>query len=244
MTDGADIAKKAVAMFKPGMLAGMTAEVEKMAAELRKLPLGDICNFEDYLSRTGAPKTATGPDIQALWSKSPMHAAVAKQHRPSVAQGSQDRMIHRGVGPDEHVMQARVLEHPFAAAVPLEHDLRFAVEANVRIGLNIKKHRRRRMRIIERIPEATQTIDDKLRKARPVALVGMRGPSPMFVAVMIAIMKWPDVDLPSRLTEGFEIARDIGKSNIFRPSSPRKVSGPTTGTWNGAHSAICSCVCG
>ena len=93
VTDGAGIAWAAVAMFKPTMLAGMEAEVQKMTEDLRKLPLGGICNFEGFLRRTGAPKTATGPDIQALWSKSPMHAAVAKQHRPSVAQGSQDRIF-------------------------------------------------------------------------------------------------------------------------------------------------------
>ena len=138
-----------------------------------------------------------------------------------------DRMVQRGVGPEEHARQAGMLEHPFAADAPLERDLRFAVEANVRIGLNIKKHRRQRMRTMEKIARATQPIDDHLRKIRPVSPDGVRGAAPMFVAVMIAILKWPDAGLPSCLAEGFEIARDICTSNIFRPSSPRQVGGPT-----------------
>ena len=225
--DGRKLMTEAVELFEPGMIGSEMGEhVNKAAMKLDALPLASILNFEDFLEHTGAPPTATGPDIQALWCKSPMHAAVGKQHRPSVAQMAQERMIPRGVGPERHAELASQLAHPFAADAPIERDLRFAVEANVRIGLNIRRCRRRRLRVLEKIAAATAELDEHLRSRRPVSLDGVPGPAPMLVAVMVTLLRWPDRKLPQCLATGFGLAGEIIPADIYRPCIPKQVGAP------------------
>ena len=118
------------------------------------------------------------------------------------------------------------LPHPFSVDPRLELDLEFAVEANVRLGLNIKKHRRRRLRTLQRMAEATRELDDLLRKRRPVSLDNAPGPAPMFAAVMVVLLHWPDHGLPSRLASGFELAGDVPASGVYRPCAPKQAGHP------------------
>ena len=227
VTTGTKIVAAAAKLFERDTLGPETEGMLEMAAsQMDRLPLGDLTNFSSYLAQTGAPGTATGPDIQALWSKSPMHAAVGKQHRPSTSYVAQDRLVARGVGPERHVAAAQQLPHPFAADPPTERDMAFAVEANVRIGPNVKQHRRKRLRILQGIAKATDRLDEYLRDRRPIALEATRGPAPMFVAVMVVLLRWPDTELPQKLARGFELADQIAPANIFRPCEPKQVGKP------------------
>ena len=221
---GGNILREAISLFDATLLG---EECESMAnraaAKLDKLPLSQLQVFEAFLTTTGAPPTATGPDIQALWAKSPMHCAVEKQHRPSMSAIAPDGLLPRGQGPDLHVEMAKQLDHPFATDPPLERDLLFAVEANVRLGPNIRTHRKKRLRIFERIADATSELDDALRQKRPVSIKGIPGPAPMFVAILVVLFKWPDRRLPQCLATGFEIARCIPPADVFRPCEPKRV---------------------
>ena len=81
----AQVWKEAIELFPEGFFASVSVEVEKSRIEFEKLDLKVFFRFQRYLKEKGAPESLTGPDIQALWSKAPMHAAVGKQHRPSVS---------------------------------------------------------------------------------------------------------------------------------------------------------------
>jgi len=225
--DGGQLLQRARALFTPATF-GADAEtlMEDAATALDRVPFHSLSGFHEFLRRTRAPATATGPDIQALWCKSPMHAAVGKQHRPSTSSNAPATVIPRGVKPEGHVRMASELQHPFAQDAPLERDLLFAVEANVRLGPNVRRHRRRKLRVLEQIASATAGLDDYLRKRRPVALDNAPGAAPMFVAVMVILMRWPDEGLPQRLATGFELAGVIDPAGVFRPCDPKPVGHP------------------
>ena len=162
VTTAAQAGEQALSLFAPGFFEPPKARAGMVDDALQALQGIDITlfdNFREYLNETMAPPTATGPDLQALWTKSPAHAAAARQHRPSAA-GVEVHLIDPGVGPEEHMQQARRIQHPFANDPPLERDLKFAVQAWATVGPNVTAHRRKRMRILQRLSRAVRELDD------------------------------------------------------------------------------------
>ena len=79
--------------------------------------------FQVYLREHVGPKRSDGSRFPSALAKSPMHAVVAKQHRPSVVGNALSNLVERGVGPAEHIHRATALKHPFHRDTPLELDL-------------------------------------------------------------------------------------------------------------------------
>ena len=95
----ANIVEEACALFDPAMIQSLgSGPVCRAMAAFAAIPLLSLNNFSMYLERVGAPATATGPDLQALWTKSPMHAAVGKQHRPSTANAVHPPISKNSIG--------------------------------------------------------------------------------------------------------------------------------------------------
>ena len=83
-----------------------------------------VCKISLLMPR---PKALPFPhlafDIQALWSKSPMHAAVGQQHRRDSPAQQHPNLLEWGLDPDSHVAAARKLAHPCSEAPQTELDL-------------------------------------------------------------------------------------------------------------------------
>ena len=82
-----------------------------------------------YAEATGACLSSLGPEIQALWPKPPMHAAIGHQHRGGTLAQRQPSLSKWGLAPEAQVAAARLLKHPFAEAPQTELGLSFAVGA-------------------------------------------------------------------------------------------------------------------
>ena len=92
--------------------------VHRARAALDKIDIGALRSYERYLRDIGAPATATGPDVQALWAKSPLHAAAGRQHRPWSAAVALPSLVPADIGPDAHIQAALEVQHPFAGDPP------------------------------------------------------------------------------------------------------------------------------
>ena len=114
--------------------------------------------FPAYAEATGASLITLGLDIQALWSKSLMHAAIGHQHRGDIPAQRQPHLLEWGLDPEAHVAAARLLKHPFAEAPQAELDLSFAVEAYTCLGLRITDARRSRLRVLRKIAKVIPTL--------------------------------------------------------------------------------------
>ena len=111
-----------------------------------------LTNFESCLDSIAAPSSAAGPDLQALWSKSPMHAAVAKQYHPSASSASMPNLVAQWIGPEAHQRAAFQFEHPFNEDPRLELELRFAVQAYANLGPRVKECRETRWKMLRKVP--------------------------------------------------------------------------------------------
>ena len=121
--------------------------------------------FQDspaYAEAAGASLTAPGLDIQALWPKSPMHAATGHQHQRDTPPQQQPNLLEWDLEPEARVAAARKPTHPFAEAPQTELDLSFAVGAYVCLGLRIADARRTRLRVPRKISTAARPLDSYL----------------------------------------------------------------------------------
>lgn len=179
--------------------------------------------FGDYLQQSGAPGTATGPDIQALWAKSPMHAAVGRQHRPSTSGQAAPNLVEHGIGPERHAAEAQKLEHPFAAPPPLELDMKFVVDAYCALGLRIDDLRKRNIKLLKRLGRAVEEVDRLALACKHCKIEGVAGIRPAFIAVLVVLLRWLDRTLPAKLVLGFEVAGVIPPSGVLRPIEKKGV---------------------
>ena len=202
------------------------AKVDRAMAAIKKIDVRPLTAFEAYLRSVGAPSSATGPDIQALWSKSPMHAAAQRQHRPSVAAAAMPSLVEGGNGPEAHLAGACCVEHPFARDPEIELDLAFVIDAYAHRGEQVARIREQRMRLLRRIAAALRELDDYARAQRTLSVPGAPGVAPVMAAFVVELLKWPDKDLPRKLVYGFELSGDIAPAGIYRPIEAKTVGHP------------------
>ena len=201
----------------PGVSEAHPQIVKEARAELQGISVVSLMKYEEYLQASGAPLTARGPDVQALMAKSSKAWAMGKQHRPSAAHGETTPMVMPGCGPVEHVRLAKGLDHPFAQPPVLELDLQFVVETYAHLGPLVRRARATRLSVLRDMALATQNLDDAIRSRRHVSIPGMLGVRPVFTALMVVLLGWPDRKLPRCVAHGFTIAGDIEPSGVLKP---------------------------
>ena len=186
-------------------------EFKEAAAKLSDLPLFKLQAFNRWAITHGV---SHGPDIEAVRSKVEIHAAAQRQHKMPGAAQTAAGVIPHDVSAEVHIQLAKEVQHPFTKGVSLEKDAEFAIEGAARWGPQITTHQNEIFAILRSVARALKKVDARALAARPVGHVpGMR---PATTAFMIATLQWPDVDLPRKLIEGFEIAGVIQPSHVFR----------------------------
>ena len=99
--------------LRGNIFADAAAEVQQAIKAAEMVDPRPLTDFMEYLASVAAPRTATGPDIQALWAKSPMHAAAGRQHRPSQSALAACNLVPPGLGPTAHMAAAQEAQHPW-----------------------------------------------------------------------------------------------------------------------------------
>ena len=126
-----------------------------------------------------------------------------------------------GCGPDQHILAAQAVEHPFAAAPELGYDIQFAVDAHATLGRDIRQVRNLRCNILRRLFGSVKSLDARLLAARHVFIADAPGVRPMVSALLVVLLRWPDLGVPLRIAQGFELAGDIPPSQVSRPIESR-----------------------
>ena len=207
-------------MFPSFVLQSVSHVVSQSRSAIACMSLDCFQDFPTYAEATGASLTTLGLDIQALWSKSPTHAAIGRQHRGDTPAQSQPNLLEWGLDPEDHVAAARLLRHPFAEPPQTELDLSFAVEAYACLGLRITDYRRSRLRILCKLAKAVRPLDEYLLARRHCKLEMAPGVRPVFCAMLAVILRWPDKLLAQNLALGFEWSGGLLATNILLPIAP------------------------
>ena len=184
--------------------------------------LNTFKRYDSWLRQQGYCIESTGPDVGATAHKKSLHASAQRQHKQANAKTTAEPLLSTTLSEEEHVQAALRLPHPFTTAALLETDLDFATSASAEMGMNIAAFRSTMMSHTRRLHYAAQPIDNWIKANR--ICKATEGLSPMFTAMTIVIMDWPDTTLPGRLASGFELVGDIVDSHVFRPQQPHKIN--------------------
>ena len=94
----AQVFDEAIAMFPPQVFHPVPHVVSTTRNMFSALSFDCFQNSPAYAEAAGASLTALGVDTQALWSKSPMHAAIGHHHRRDIPAQQQPKLAGMGPG--------------------------------------------------------------------------------------------------------------------------------------------------
>ena len=123
------------------------------------------------------------------------------------------------IEPHEHVAQAKKLDHPFTCPPDLPLDLQFSAELSGTKPVSANQMTAEKWERLQTLAEKCKPLDEDIRsrmcKSVKIAAGTMRLG---LLSTLIAILKWPDWQLPSLFTRGFKVAGLVEASNIFSPN--------------------------
>ena len=195
--------------------------VARVRNRLSDVDISCFADFLAYAETLGAPLDALGPDAAAMLGKTPMQASLGRQHRATTHRHLEPNMVPWGLGPQEHEARALALEHPFVGQPVAELDLAFAVDTYCALVLRVTTARSRRLRLLQRVSNALGPLDRLLLDRRHVRVAQAPGGRPVYTALLIVLVRWTDVGLPTNLALGFELAGRLPESKVLKPTDPR-----------------------
>ena len=115
-------------------------------------------------------------------------------------------------------MRVTCLPFPFESEVILDDDMGFAVRGMYVLGPCIRAGRRQRRRALQTVAKWLIPWDATLREHMPPTVAAVAANKrPALIAVLTALLRWPDVALASRFITGFSLLGDVEVPHIFRP---------------------------
>ena len=215
---GKEFAEKVLALLPTHLLDRKV--VEEASMKLEKLDTTSLQCFKAYAAEVKCKQAPFGPDIEALHAKANIYAAAGRQNKMAGSRNTNAALLPVDLDAEEHVAEAMSLSHPFNASPRLEMDLDFALQNAVRLGPAAATWRSKQMSKLRSIARATAKLDEAFLAIRHCKHVA--GMKPVWAAVMIVLLDWPDTWLPWKLIFGFEIAGRIHSSGVLRPVESTK----------------------
>ena len=174
--------------------------------------------FWVFCQLRGHDQLEYGPDWAMQRRKAQVIARLGSQRAPGDSKHGLDHLLPPGLGRSEHIAQAKLQPNPFGQDLPLDLDLQFAVQAIVRWGTHLDVWRSYQRRALIRTLAAIQPLSDALhqhRSSTSLAVAAQRNIAGL--AVLTAVLRWPDRMQAMGYLQGFEVVGDIQTSRFFRP---------------------------
>ena len=155
-----------------------------------------------------------------------------QRYAPDTSKGL-DHLLPPGLGPEAHITAALALTSPFAPQPWPEPDVEFVIETvwlwQQWLPLLAKKQRE----ILKTVHRALRPVDQALQRFRSTAATKVAAQkNPAFVACLTALLRWPDVQQPLHLLQGYPIVGSVQPCGVFRKISQEAKVNPNS--WLGS----------
>ena len=108
--------------------------------------------------------------------------------------------------PDEQFQHARALAMPWYADACIDYDIRFAAVQTVKHLADLREFRRAAGRAITALAHRCESLSAALKVWQPESVSRVAsGVHVGFLAVMAAVVKWPDTRVAQRFITGFRV---------------------------------------
>ena len=118
--------------------------------------------------------------------------------------------------PEEHVLLAKELTHPFQSPPNLPMDLTFAAETSLTDVQVAGMKRMRNAQQLLKLAEKAENLDHQIWSRMSSSVKVVAGKARLgLLTVLMFILRWPDWQLTSLYTRGFKVAGLVEPSNIY-----------------------------
>ena len=133
-----------------------------------------------------------------------------------------------GKGKEGHMAQAMELQSSFAAQSWPEDDVAFLAESIRVWGADLPVLAQKQRNILKTLARAVAPLQDALAKQCCVAATKVAGTkNAAFIAILTALLKWPDLEQAQSFILGFPIVGSVPASGVFRTlAEPLDDEGP------------------
>eukprot|EP00435_Cladocopium_sp_Y103_P063617 s646_g25.t1 len=215
LLDGAQLATQMRLMFSP-----VTIDEVIWTDVARRLNCCQLSKLQAYASwrrLRGEDWRTLGPTPIFRRMRAKIYAGLTGQrHAPDTSRGL-DHLLPPGLGPEAHIGEALRLPSPFTHEAWPEPDVEFVLDAIWiwRQHLPTVAHQQRT--IVRSVHRALQPVRLALQSHRSQsALMVAKDKDPAFVACLTALLRWPDLQQPRHLLQGYPIVGPVPPCGVFR----------------------------
>ena len=176
-------------------------------------------SFQDWLQENGISDPGGGTWARA--ASSGWRAAALGQQRGAIhSAGQLEPLIGFGLSKEDHLKQAILLartgQTPWTETAASDYDLRFAAAALVANRDHLRSHRQNTRKAFAELADRCAPLSERLRKFQTPTVQRIAGGIHVgLVAVLVAVMAWPDYNLPRRFIEGFQVVGELERTNVY-----------------------------
>jgi len=190
----------------------------------RRLQVCDLTALQQYTAwqrMRGQPWEVLGPQPLLGRDRAAIMASFGHQRFAGDTNKGLDHLLSPGLGPEEHLRQAKALPSPFRFRPWPEDDVLFVLEA-VCVWREFLPALTSRLRhIVKTVVTAVQPLNQALTSFRSEASKRVAGAkNPAFLSLCTALLRWPDTRQPLHMVQGYPIVGDMEATGIFRPVDP------------------------
>lgn len=162
-----------------------------------------------------------GPCHVDALARTRIFAGLSGQRYPSSSSRGLDHLLTPGLGKDQHMAESQLLPTPFAPTPWPEPDVSFVVDALFVWQTYLVSLSSKLRRILGAVAGALLPLELALDAHRcPSSKLVAASKKPGFMALLTALLRWPDRDQPSCIIQGYHIVGDLPSSGVFRPVDP------------------------
>ena len=162
-----------------------------------------------------------GPTPVGARDRSRLFAGLTGQRYPADSSRGLDHLLAPGLGKEAHLESSGRLPTPFAPQVWPEPDIGFVVEALFVWQVFLARWTQRLRHVFGTVATATAPLERALDQFRNVSSKKVASAKkPGLLAVITALLRWPDRTQPVSLVTGYHIIGALEASGVFRSVTP------------------------
>lgn len=188
--------------------------------------------FAAWMRLRGANWVSLGPTPIAARDRARIYAGLSGQRFPADSGKGLDHLLPPGLTKEGHMSASLDLPSPFAPSAWPELDISYVVEALGVWREFLPRFAAEQRQVLETIARAVAPLDTALQAFKsPSALQVASQKRPAVVAVLTALLRWPDTSQAWCLVEGYKIIGDFPSTGLFRPVAA--TGDPSLSDWQG-----------
>ncbi len=205
-----------------------------VAHRLQVCDLRSVQRYAAWQRMRGKEWTILGPCPMLKRDRASILAGFGDQRYPGDSNQGLDHLLPPGLGPEEHFSQAKLLPSPFRPRPWPEEDVLFVLEALVIWRQFLLAMASSLRHIVSTLAVAVQPLRQALWHFRNEASRKVAAEKdPAFLSLCTALLRWPDVQQPLQMVQGYPIIGEVAPTGVFRPIEARET--PQLDTWLGQY---------